>query len=125
MIPFISIFLNWLGGGVLNKVLDHLEQRKRLENDKEKLKTEVTISEIQATLKARQEQAAIIKAQLGHPIAWIPRFLIELSVAAYVMGIILDKILDLPGEIQDLPPQIAAILVTVIGGMYIKESFRK
>jgi hypothetical protein len=119
----LAMVLNWLGGGVLTSVLKHLEARKSLENDAQKLKTEVTISEIKAELAVRQEQAAIVKRQLGHPIAWFGRFLIEMSVAVYFMAHVVDSIWNLSGDVRPLGVPEAALMATVVGGMFLKATF--
>ena len=119
----LAFVLNWLGSGVLQSVLKHLETRKALENDAKKMQTEITISEIKAELAVRQEQAAIVKLQLGHPIAWAPRFLIEMSVAVYFMAHIVDSIWNLSGDVRALGAPEAALMATVVGGMFLKATF--
>lgn len=120
----LAMILNWLGGGVLTSVLGHLEKRKALENDSQKLKTEVTISEIKAELAVRQEQAAIIKLQLGHPIAWIPRFLAEITAVLYFMSICIDSIWNLEGTVAALPTTEAALMGTIFAGMFLTSAVK-
>lgn len=120
----LPMILNWLGGGVLTSVLSHLEKRKALENDSQKLKTEVTISEIKAELAVRQEQAAIVKLQLGHPIAWIPKFLAEMTAVIYFMAVCVDSIWDLEGSVLDLPTPIAALMGTIFAGMFLTSAVK-
>jgi hypothetical protein len=121
----LAMILNWLGGGVLTSVLKHLEARKSLENDAQKLKTEVTISEIKAELAVRQEQAAIVKLQLGHPIAWAPRFLAEMTAVIYFMSIVVDSVWDLQGTVAALPVTEAALMCVIFSGMFLKATFGK
>lgn len=119
----LAMILNWLGGGVLTSVLGHLEKRKALENDAQKLKTEVTISEIKAELATRQEQAKIVRLQLGHPIAWIPRFLAEMAAVIYFMAVVVDSVWDLEGTVLALPVNEAALMGTIFAGMFISATF--
>jgi hypothetical protein len=119
----LALILNWLGGGVLTSVLGHLERRKALENDREKLRTEVTISEIKAELATRQEQAAIVKLQLGHWIAWLPRFLAEMAAVLYFMSIVIDSIWNLDGSVAALPAAEAALMATIFAGMFLSSTF--
>jgi hypothetical protein len=121
----LALILNWLGGGVLTSVLGHLEKRKALENDREKLRTEVTISEIKAELATRQEQAAIVKLQLGHWIAWLPRFLAEMAAVLYFMSIVIDSIWSLDGSVAALPTNEAALMATIFAGMFLSATFRR
>jgi hypothetical protein len=119
----LALVLNWLGSGVLQNVLKHLEARKALENDAKKMQTEITISEIKAELAVRQEQAAIVKLQLGHPIAWAPRFLIEMSVAIYFMAHVVDSIWNLSGDVRPLGVPEAALMATAVSAMFLKATF--
>jgi hypothetical protein len=121
----LAMILNWLGGGVLTSVLGHLEKRAAIENDREKLKTEVTISEIKAELATRQEQAQIVKLQLGHWIAWLPRFLAEMTATIYFLAVVVDSVWDLEGTVMTLPVNEAAIMATIFAGMFISATFRK
>ena len=121
----LAMILNWLGGGVLTSILGHLEKRAALENDREKLRTEVTISEIKAELATRQEQAAIVKLQLGHWIAWLPRFLAEMAAVVYFMSIVVDSIWDLDGTVAALPAAEAGLMMTIFAGMFLQATFRK
>jgi hypothetical protein len=119
----LALILNWLGGGVLQSVLKHLETRKVLENDAKKMQTEITISEIKAELATRQEQAAVVKLQLGHPIAWAPRFLIEMTVAVYFMSHVVDSIWNLSGDVMPLQPAESALMATAVAGMFLSATF--
>jgi hypothetical protein len=121
----LSLILNWLGGGVLKSVLGHLEKRKELELGENKLKTEVTIEEIRAQLETRREQAGIIKAELGHWIAWLPRFLAAMTAVIYFMSVVIDTIWELPGEIKELPASTAAVMATIFAGMFLQGPISK
>jgi hypothetical protein len=121
----LAMVLNWLGGGVLTSVLGHLEKRKALENDREKLRTEVTISEIKAELATRQEQATIVKLQLGHWIAWLPRFLAEMAAVLYFMSIVIDSIWNLDGSVAALPTAEAALMATIFAGMFLSAALKR
>jgi hypothetical protein len=124
-VTILAMLLNWLGGGVLTSVLGHLEKRKALENDAQKLKTEVTISEIKAELAVRQEQAQIVRLQLGHWIAWLPRFLAEMAAVVYFMSIVIDSIWNLDGTVAALPAAEAGLMATIFAGMFLSATFGK
>jgi hypothetical protein len=115
----LALILNWLGGGVLTSVLGHLEKRQALQSDAQKLKTEVTISEIKAELATRQEQAKIVRLQLGHPVAWVPRFLAEMTAVIYFMAVVVDSVWDLEGAVLALPTNEAALMGVIFSGMFI------
>lgn len=121
----LALILNWLGGGVLTSVLGHLEKRQALQNDAAKLKTEVTISEIKAELATRQEQAKIVRLQLGHPVAWVPRFLAEMAAVIYFMSIVVDSVWNLDGTVAALPTPVASLMGVIFSGMFLSATFRK
>jgi hypothetical protein len=119
----LTVLLNWLSGGVLTSVLGHLEKRAALQNDRERMQTEITIEQVKAELATRLEQASIVKLQLGHWISWLPRFLIEGSVALYFMSHVVDSIWNLSGDVQPLQPAEAALMATVVAGLFISSAF--
>ena len=80
---------------------------------------------LKAQVEVNREKSAIIRAQLGHPIAWIPRFAAEFAAVMYFTAIVIDSIWDLPGVVLALPGSEAAILATIFGGMFIRDVFRK
>jgi hypothetical protein len=125
MYKLFSFFLNWLGGGVLTSVLGHLEKRAALQNDRERMKTEITIDQIKSELAIRQEQAAVIKLQLGHPIAWFPRFAAEMTAVLYFSSHVIDSVWDLAGTVAELPTNEAAIIGVIFSGMFLKATFGK
>jgi hypothetical protein len=115
----LAIVLKWLSGGILDRVMQHLEKRKELELGSEKIKSEVTIQAIQQELETRKEPAGIIKAKLSHRVAWLPMTLIEFGAAVYFIAIIVDAIWQLPGDVSTLTPENAALLSVVFAGMFI------
>jgi len=80
---------------------------------------------IKAQVEVNREKSAIIRAQLGHPIAWIPRFAAEFAAVMYFTAIVIDSIWDLPGVVLALPTSEAAILATIFGGMFIRDIWKK
>lgn len=82
------------------------------------------LEEIKALVQANAEKSAIVRAQLGHPIAWVPRFLIELGAALYIGAIFIDSVFDLPGAVLALPTNEAALLGVIVSGMFISTAFR-
>jgi hypothetical protein len=111
--------LNFLGGGVLKSILGHLEKRKELELGRDKLQTEITISEIQAEMSKRLAQRDVLVKESESPIQWLPRFLFGMTAWLYFCSVVIDSIFDLPGVILELPPAQAAIIATVVGGLFL------
>lgn len=118
----LALLLRFLGGGVLSKVLKTLENRADNETERERIRTSATIEEIRAEITRRSAQKDIVVAQLGHPVAWVPRFLAELTATFYFMSIVIDSIFQLPGDISELPAPVAAVMATIFGGMFLREA---
>jgi hypothetical protein len=121
----LAMVLNWLSGGVLTSVLGHLEKRAALQNDRERMQTEITIEQVKSELATRLEQAQIIKAELGHPIAWFPRFMAAMVAVLYFTAHITDAIWNLDGTVAPLPTNEAALLGLIFSGMFLESTFRK
>lgn len=62
---FFSTLLNWLGGGVLDKVLGHLEARANSETERQRIRA-LRDQHIATT------QASVITAGMQHKWFWIP-----------------------------------------------------
>lgn len=118
----LAFILKLLGGGVLSKVLKSLENRANNETARDRIKSQVTIEEIKAEIARRSAQKDIVVAQLGHPVAWVPRFLAELTATFYFMAIVIDAMFQLEGDISELPAPVAAVMATIFGGMFLKEA---
>lgn len=60
-------------------------------------------------------------AQYQHWIAWLPVFLIEMGVAAYVLDVIITSMLHYPelGPLE-MPEDYKWVLMTVIGSMFFQ-----
>lgn len=68
----------------------------------------------------RRHQITQIRiAQYQHWIAWLPVFLIEMSTAAYIMGVFGTSILQIPeyGPLE-MPEDFKWVLMTVVGSMF-------
>jgi hypothetical protein len=85
----------------------------------------LAVENLRADIAQNQIKADIIKAQLGHRVAWMPRTIIEFAAAFYFLGWIIDAVFDLPGEMQELPPSAAALLGLVYSGMFLGSVLRR
>lgn len=115
----LALILKWLGGGVLQSVLGHLEKRKELELGDKKLKTEVTIAEIKAEIERRNAQKEVLIKEAESPIQWLPRFTFGMTAAIYFLAVVLDSIFDFPGVVLKLPETEAEIMMIIVGGLFL------
>ncbi len=122
MFTFIlSFFLKLVGGrdGILGSVLTHYQELAKIQLGKEKLQTDIAIKNIEADIALNAARQAIVVAQLGHPVAWIPRALAEITAVFYFMLIVIDSIFQLPGSVDELPATTAAVMATIFAGMFL------
>lgn len=88
-------------------------------------KSAQALEEIKASVEDNKQKAEIIRAQLGHWIAWLPRFLAEMAAVLYFMSIVIDSIWNLDGSVSALPTAEGAILATIFAGMFLSAALRK
>jgi hypothetical protein len=117
-----AAILSWLlGGGVaaIGKQLNAAYQaRLKAQNEHERVEAERLIASLEADLAFKKEQAAIVRAQLGHPVAWMPRFIIEMFTALYFAVWVIDLIWQLPGDMANPPDNVVQIMSIAVGGMF-------
>jgi hypothetical protein len=119
---FLTIILNFLGGGVLNRVLTTLERKADNETERERIRTNVTIEEIRAELARRQAQRDVLLKESESAIQWLPRFTFGMTAAAYFLAVTLDSIFDLPGAVLALPDNEAAIMGVIVAGLFLDKA---
>lgn len=115
--PILAFFLNWLGGGVLNSVLSHLEKQADNATERERLKTQVTIEMIKGELARRQQDADVYKAELQYPELRLMRA-IAYGVALFVLMTMVVRWLYFPGTpLGQLDPWTTGILGLIFSGL--------
>jgi hypothetical protein len=87
--------------------------------------TAIALEDIKAQVETNREKSAIVRAQLGHPIAWVPRFMAEFAAAIYFVAVVIDSVFDLPGVVLALPTPEAAVMATIFAGMFLRDFARK
>jgi hypothetical protein len=85
--------------------------------------TATALEGLRADVELSREQAEITRAKIGHPVAWIPAFVIECSVAVYISVQIMDAVFDLAGDVQPVSLELAGIVSAVVAGMTVKATW--
>lgn len=93
-----TTLLNWLGGGVLDRVLGHLEARAKSDNER----LRITALRDQH---AMTTQASVITAGMAHKAFWIPWLMATVPLAAWFGWGMLDTLFNgaLP-DVAMIPP---------------------
>ncbi|MBA3752663.1 MAG: hypothetical protein H0X01_00610 [Nitrospira sp.] len=121
----LTFILKWLGGGVLNRVLGHLESKAKTETDRERIKSQVTIKEIEFELARRNAQKDVLLAETGHRWAWLPRFTFGISAAFYFVAIVVDSVFDLPGVVLAMPDNVWPIMIAIVSGLFLEDVVKR
>lgn len=117
---FLAFILKFLGGGVLKSVLGHLENKANNETERERIRTSVTIEEVRAELGRRNAQKEVLLKESESSIQWMPRFLFGMTAWFYFCAVVIDAIFDLPGVVLELPTTEAAVIATIVGGLFLE-----
>lgn len=119
MMWMLSTVLSWASGSVLDKVLSHLRARQDSGTEREKLRTQVQIKEIEAEIMGRQNARDIRLATAGF---WEMRLftaLIALPFVIHVTLVGLDTNFRLGWDIAKFPAPFdqweGAILLSFFG----------
>lgn len=91
-----------------------------------RVKNSVDVKLIDAEMQRRELMQQIYLAQYEHWIAWLPRFVIEMSVAAYIAAVFGSSILHLPqyGPLK-MPTDFIWVLTVVVGCMFAQAIGRR
>jgi hypothetical protein len=117
MITVLAMILKFLGGGVLNSVLTHLEKQADTETEREKLKTQVTIETIKNVLAQRALDAQVHTEELKYP--EIRLFLaLAYGGAVFVFFTMIVRWLYFPGTpLAQLDPWTTGLLSLIFSGL--------
>lgn len=87
----LTTVLNWLGGGVLDRVLGHLESNARTETERLRIRS---IREQHAM----STQADVVKAGMSHSLFWIPWLIATVPLSLWFGWGMLDT--TFPGHLS-------------------------
>jgi hypothetical protein len=94
----LGTVLNWVGGGVLDKVLGHLQERANSETERLRIRT-------LREQHSMTTQASVITAGMAHKAFWVPWLIATVPLAAWFGWGMLDTLTN--GALPDvalIPP---------------------
>ncbi|MGL4673296.1 MAG: hypothetical protein ACRCXK_00405 [Wohlfahrtiimonas sp.] len=104
MLATLATFLVKVGlGSIIDKTVDLMKHKASLENDKEKLKTEIAIEHIKAISEEARLMTDFNKSKLGFPWFWLFVGIFVLPLGAWWSAIILDSIFLFSWNIATVP----------------------
>lgn len=82
-------------------------------------KAAVEIEKIKAGVEDQKARLEQVRIHAGNPIIRFAAGIMAMATAIYFAAIVVDTIFTLPGDINELPATTAAVMATVIGGMFL------
>lgn len=121
IIAIITKLLAWLGGGVLDRVLLHMEKSADTQTEREKLKTQVTIDQIRAAQDEIKTRSDVYKSELQYPELRLFRAL-AYGGAVFVFFTMIVRWLYFPGTpLAQLDPWTTSVLAVIFSGLIYKQ----
>lgn len=114
-LTLLPMLLSWIPGGLLKPILGHIEKKADSANEKLRI-------ELQEEIKRREAQRDVLIAETEHWIAWLPRFLIGMSVALYIAGIFLVSTFQIQWVVLQVPAEMEAVMSVVVGGLFLERT---
>lgn len=90
-------------GNVVDKTIDLMKYRAQLETDKEKLRTEVAIEQIKATVEETKIMAKYNERKLEFPLFWIMACLFVFPLGLWWAAVIIDSVFGFSWSVANLP----------------------
>jgi hypothetical protein len=123
MFAAIAAFaLKLLSGGVLDKVLTHLQARADTEVEREKITASVAIEQVKAEIAARQARRDILLAEQGRLVTAMMRPAFAYPLAIYYAAVIADSLMHFSWNVAALPSPIGDWSGWIISAIFLSES---
>jgi hypothetical protein len=81
-----AFLLKFLGSGVIESVLNHKKQMAETKTASERIRADVEIKSLEGELKRRELIAELQGKEYRHWALWLPKMLIGLAVAFYIVA---------------------------------------
>lgn len=108
-------FLLKLGlGGIVDKTLGHMERRAASKNEAERIRAEVEVEHIRASVEEVRHMTDFNKAKLNHPLYWVFAALFVFPVGLWFAAGMLDSVFYFEWDVAKLPPQLEIIAGRVV-----------
>lgn len=102
----VSKLLAWLSGGVLDRVLAHLERRAASDLERQRITAEVAKSYIEAEIETRRAARDVLLAEQGWWVTALIRPAFAYPLAAYYAAVIADSLFRFDWNVAALPAPI-------------------
>ena len=117
---FLATLLRWLGGGVLDKVLGHLQARAASDVERLKVERGVDVERIRADTAIAGYRRDVITAGMAHRAFWLVWTAFALPLAVWFAWGVADSFMNgaLP-DVAELPPQLKGYAEAIFNPTFV------
>lgn len=113
ILAILGLFLKALPGPILG----YLERKAASQNETLRI-------EVQREIELRNLQRGVLLKEADHWIAWLPRFVLAMSVSLYYGGVFLVSTFGISWTILQVPNEVEAVGVVVVGALFLEKVTR-
>jgi hypothetical protein len=95
--------MQFLAGGVLDKVLSHLETKEKYRNSSDARKADIVKKVVESEIDRRRQVASVVKTQTSFFSFRVIMFMFMFPLAFYWNAILIDSIFDFEWSVLALP----------------------
>jgi hypothetical protein len=122
MSAILAVILRLVSGGLLDKLMDHLQAQAASEVERERVTAQVAITHIQAELGRRQAQRDVLVAEQGQLVTSLMRPAFAYPLAVYYAAVIADSLFRFRWNVAALPAPIGEWSGWIISAIFLSES---
>jgi hypothetical protein len=115
----LTAILKWLGSGVLDRVLTHLEARADSETAHERVAAEVAVEHIRAELENRRTARDVLIAEQRHWLTALPRPLFAIPLGIWWTAVIADSLFHFEWNVAALPPPLDEWAAAIVAALFL------
>ena len=124
-LSFASRVLSWLGSGVLDRVLAHMERKADTATERERIRTQATLEEIRAEIVSRQASRDIILAEQGWWVTAMIRPAFAWPIVIWSGAIVADSLFHFTWNVAALPDPLNEWAGWIVGAYFLTRPIEK
>lgn len=101
----INLLIKWLGGGILDKVIDAFTKSEDIRLQNAKIDADVAKEAMKAYVSAQQDQNRLQEAKFAFPWFWLMIAMFIIPLGAWWTAVIADSIFHFGWKVANLPTQ--------------------
>ena len=122
MSAILAVLLRLVSGGVLDKLIGHLQAQAASKVERERVSADVAIAHVKAELGRRQAQRDVLIAEQGRLVTSLMRPAFAYPLAVYYAAVIADSLFQFRWNVAALPAPIGEWSCWIISAIFLSES---